>query len=56
MCKEADRARAIYKWALDNLPRAAAENLYAEYTQFERQFGDRQGEGLFLGLERAFPR
>lgn len=50
MCREPERARAIYKWALDHLPRSHAQNLYEQYTAFERQFGDRQGEG---GMRRT---
>ncbi|KAL1897071.1 NineTeen Complex (NTC) component [Sporothrix stenoceras] len=41
--KEYERARAIYKFGLDNLPRAKSMLLHKEYTTFEKQFGDREG-------------
>ncbi len=41
--KEYERARAIYKFGLDNLPRARSMLLHKEYTTFEKQFGDREG-------------
>ena len=40
--KEHDRSRAIYKYALDRLPRSKTANLYDSYTTFEKQFGDRE--------------
>ncbi len=39
--KEYDRARAIYKYALDQLPRGAAQNLYETFNKFEKQHGSR---------------
>jgi len=41
MVKEHDRARAIYKFALDHLPKAAAQQLYARLVAFEKQHGNR---------------
>lgn len=41
--KEVERARAIYKFALDRMPRAKAVNLHRAFTQFEKQYGDREG-------------
>ncbi|TPX37486.1 hypothetical protein SmJEL517_g00707 [Synchytrium microbalum] len=41
--KEIDRARAIYKYSLDRLPKGQRENLYNVYTQFEKQFGAKEG-------------
>ncbi|WFD00672.1 NineTeen Complex (NTC) component [Malassezia yamatoensis] len=40
---EYDRARTIYKYALQRLPRAKSEGIYASYTRFEKQFGNIQG-------------
>lgn len=40
---EYERARAIYKFGLDNLPRSKSMTLHAQYTTFEKQFGDREG-------------
>lgn len=41
--KEIERARAIYKYALEKLPPGRQANLYNVYTQFEKQFGDKDG-------------
>ncbi|KAL2126144.1 hypothetical protein VTI74DRAFT_1607 [Chaetomium olivicolor] len=41
--KEYERARAIYKFGLDNLPRSKSMSLHAQYTTFEKQFGDKEG-------------
>ncbi|KAI9800084.1 MAG: NineTeen Complex (NTC) component [Sarcosagium campestre] len=41
--KEYERARAIYKYALDRLPRSKSAILHKSYTIFEKQFGDREG-------------
>ncbi|EEB05887.2 complexed with Cdc5 protein Cwf4 [Schizosaccharomyces japonicus yFS275] len=41
--KEYERARTIYRYALDRLPRSKARLLYKEYTQFEKQYGDQVG-------------
>lgn len=51
--KEFDRARVIYKFALARLPRSKSANLYAAYTKFEKQHGDRAGVELtVLGKRR----
>ena len=39
--KEYDRARAIYQYALDQLPRGAAQQLYTRFVTFEKQHGSR---------------
>ena len=52
--KEYERARAIYKYALDRLPRSKATTLHKAYTTFEKQFGDRQGvEDVILSKRRV---
>lgn len=52
--KEYDRARAIYKYALDRLSRSKSLNLHKAYTTFEKQFGDRQGvEDVILSKRRV---
>jgi crooked neck len=52
--KEFSRARAIYKFALDRLPKHRAEELYRRYTQFEKQFGDKDGlEAVIVQKRRA---
>ncbi|KDN43411.1 pre-mRNA-splicing factor CLF1 [Tilletiaria anomala UBC 951] len=51
--KEYERARAIYKYALERLPRSKSQGIYSSYTRFEKQFGDRQGvEDTVLGKRR----
>ena len=51
--KEFDRARIIYKFALARLPRSKSASLYASYTRFEKQHGDRAGVELtVLGKRR----
>jgi len=51
--KEYDRARAIYKYSLDRMPRSRSVNLQKHYTTFEKQFGDRQGiEDVILSKRR----
>ncbi|KAJ5158867.1 RNA-processing protein HAT helix [Penicillium coprophilum] len=52
--KEYERARAIYKYALDRLPRSKAMALHKAYTTFEKQFGDREGvENVILSKRRV---
>ena len=41
-CKEHARARAIFKYALDHVPKGRAEALYAKFVTFEKQHGDRE--------------
>ena len=51
--KDYDRARAIYKFGLDNLPRSKSTLLHKEYTTFEKQFGDKEGvEDVILSKRR----
>jgi crooked neck len=51
--KEFDRARVIYKYALDHIPKHLAEDLYQTYTAFEKMHGDRQGvEDVILSKRR----
>jgi crooked neck len=52
--KEYERARAIYKYALDRLPRSKSVTLHKSYTTFEKQFGDREGvEDVILSKRRV---
>ncbi|KAJ1326792.1 crooked neck [Microdochium nivale] len=51
--KEYERSRAIYKYALDRLPRSKSMVLHKAYTTFEKQFGDREGvEDVVLSKRR----
>ncbi|KAH0498780.1 hypothetical protein TgHK011_006018 [Trichoderma gracile] len=53
--KEYERARAIYKYALDRLPRSKSRLLHAAYTTFEKQFGDQDGvEDVVLSKRRVY--
>lgn len=52
--KELERARAIYKYALDRLPRSRSAALHKSYTTFEKQFGNREGvEDVILAKRRV---
>jgi crooked neck len=52
--KEYERARAIYKYALDRMPRSKSAILHKNYTTFEKQFGDREGvEDVVLSKRRV---
>ncbi|TKA28591.1 Pre-mRNA-splicing factor clf1 [Salinomyces thailandicus] len=52
--KEYERARAIYKYALDRMPRSKSGTLHKQYTTFEKQFGDREGvEDVVLAKRRV---
>lgn len=52
--KEYERARAIYKFALDRMPRSKSQSIHKAYTTFEKQFGDRQGiEDVVLAKRRV---
>ncbi|KAJ6502402.1 pre-mRNA-splicing factor CLF1 [Mycena sanguinolenta] len=51
--KEFERARVIYKYALDRIPRSKSVSLYAAYTKFEKQHGTRNTlENTVLGKRR----
>ena len=41
--KEYERARVVYKYALDRMPRSKSAALNDSYTAFEKQYGDRDG-------------
>ena len=52
--EEYERARAIYKFALDKLPRSKSQNIHKAYTEFEKQFGDTSGiEDVVLAKRRV---
>ena len=50
-CKEHERARAIYKYALDHIPKAQADGVYQRFVVFEKQHGDR--EGIEVGAQKG---
>ncbi|KAK5168312.1 NineTeen Complex (NTC) component [Saxophila tyrrhenica] len=52
--KEYERARAIYKYALDRMPRSKSAVLHKNYTTFEKQYGDREGvEDVVISKRRV---
>ncbi|KAF5189338.1 Pre-mrna-splicing factor clf1, partial [Thalictrum thalictroides] len=53
-CKETDRARCIYKYALDCLPKALTEDLYRRFIEFEKRYGDKESIENTLAVERRF--
>merc|ERR1719446_893026 len=51
--KEMERAQAIFKLALDVLPKGASDELYRAYVSFEKQHGDRDAiEEVVLNKRR----
>ena len=53
-CREYERARTIYKYALDLIPKKEAEELFKAYTHFEKRFGDRAGIEDVIISKRKF--
>ncbi|KAL0447810.1 UNVERIFIED_CONTAM: Pre-splicing factor clf1 [Sesamum latifolium] len=53
-CKETERARCIYKYALDHIPKGRAEELYKKFVAFEKQYGDREGIEDAIVAKRRF--
>lgn len=52
--KEFERARVIFKYGLDRLPKSKSESLYNQYTNFEKQYGDKEGiENVVIGKRRV---
>ena len=43
MVQEYERSRAIYKYALDNIPKSKAQEIYNKFISFEKQHGDKIG-------------
>lgn len=53
-CREYERARTIYKYALNLIPKKEAEDLFKAYTHFEKRFGDRAGIEDVIISKRKF--
>ncbi|GAA5803070.1 hypothetical protein EDC94DRAFT_583661 [Helicostylum pulchrum] len=52
--KEFERARVIFKYGLDRLPKSKSQSLYNQYTNFEKQYGDKAGiEDVVIGKRRV---
>ncbi|KAF5835195.1 crooked neck-like protein 1-like protein [Dunaliella salina] len=54
MVKEYERCRAIYKYALDHIPKNQAASLYTRFVAFEKQHGDREGIEDVVVSKRRF--
>ncbi|XP_062857787.1 crooked neck-like protein 1 [Trichomycterus rosablanca] len=52
--KEFERVRVIYKFALDRIPKHQAQELFKNYTVFEKRFGDRRGIEDVIVSKRRF--
>lgn len=53
--RESDRARAIYRFGLDQLPRSNSQRLYGAYSTFEKRYGDQgEVENTILVKRRAY--
>ncbi|XP_065187063.1 crooked neck-like protein 1 [Sycon ciliatum] len=52
--KEYERARVIYKYALDRIPKQEAQDLFNQYSRFEKRFGDRRGVETVVVSKRRF--
>ena len=48
-----ERARAIFKYALDHIPRNQAQDVYRRFVTFEKQHGDRTGIEVAPGPEKS---
>jgi crooked neck len=52
-CKEVERVRCIYKFALDRIPKGKAEELFSKFVAFEKQYGDKEEiEDAIIGKRR----
>ena len=49
-----ERARVIYKYALDNIPKDKSQDLYKAYTIHEKKYGDRTGIESVITSKRRF--
>lgn len=49
-----ERVRVIYKYALDRIPKHQAQELFKNYTMFEKKFGDRRGIEDVIVSKRRF--
>ncbi|KAM9317196.1 crooked neck-like protein 1 [Gastrophryne carolinensis] len=52
--KETERVRVIYKYALDRIPKQHAQELFKNYTIFEKKYGDRRGIEDIIVNKRRF--
>ena len=53
-CKEYERARIIYKYALDHVPKYLAKNLFEEYMLFEKKYGTKDSIDKVIVNKKRF--
>ena len=53
-CKEFERARSIYKHALDHVPKYRARALFEEYMLFEKRYGDKESIDAVIVNKKRF--
>ena len=54
-CHEYDRARVIFKHAIEKIPKTTAPRLYQQYINFEKQYGSKGNiEIAVINKRRAF--
>jgi crooked neck len=53
-CKEYERARVIYQYAIDRISKENAKELLKAYTQFEKKFGSKAGIESVIVNKRKF--
>ena len=53
-CREYERTRTIYKYALDHIPKERAVDLFKAYTHFEKKYGDHAGIENVITNKRKF--
>lgn len=49
-----ERARVIYKYALDHIPKDRTQEIYKAYTIHEKKYGDRAGIEDVIVSKRKF--
>ncbi|KAF7112268.1 hypothetical protein RHSIM_RhsimUnG0246700 [Rhododendron simsii] len=54
ICKETERARGIYKFVLDRIPRDRTEYLYGKFLAFERLYGCQESIEDVIMAKRKF--
>ncbi|ETO30214.1 hypothetical protein RFI_06906, partial [Reticulomyxa filosa] len=52
--KEYERARVIYKYGIDNIPKYKAYELFQEYIKFEKQFGEKSSIDQVIFNKKRF--
>ena len=54
LCVQHDRARVVYKYALDHLPKELCQEVYKQYTIHEKKFGSRAAIEDVIVSKRRF--